>query len=35
MVHGEPRASEALRQRIAQELHWDVTVPTYLERVAL
>ncbi|MGO8813409.1 MAG: MBL fold metallo-hydrolase RNA specificity domain-containing protein [Terriglobia bacterium] len=35
LVHGEPRASEALRQRIAQELHWDVTVPTYLERVTL
>ncbi len=35
MVHGEPKASEALRQRIAQELHWDVTVPTYLERVTL
>jgi len=35
MVHGEPKASEALRQRIGQELHWDVTVPTYLERVTL
>ena len=35
MVHGEPRASEALRQRIAQELHWDVTVPTYLQTVTL
>jgi metallo-beta-lactamase family protein len=35
MVHGEPKASEALRQRIAQELHWDVTVPTYLQRVTL
>ncbi len=35
MVHGEPKASEALRQRIAQELHWDVTVPTYLQCVTL
>jgi len=35
MVHGEPKASEALRQRIAQELHWDVTVPTYLQSVTL
>jgi metallo-beta-lactamase family protein len=35
MVHGEPKASEALRQRIAQELHWDVTVPTYLQTVTL
>ena len=35
MVHGEPKASEALRQRITQELHWDVTVPTYLQSVTL
>jgi metallo-beta-lactamase family protein len=35
MVHGEPKASEALRQRIAQELRWDVTVPTYLQQVTL
>jgi metallo-beta-lactamase family protein len=35
MVHGEPNASEALRQRIAQQLRWDVEVPTYLQKVAL
>ena len=35
LVHGEPRASEALRQHITEELRWDVTVPAYLERVAL
>jgi metallo-beta-lactamase family protein len=35
MVHGEPKASEALRQRIAQELRWDVAVPTYLQTVTL
>lgn len=35
MVHGEPQASEALRERIAQDLHWDVTVPTYLQSVRL
>jgi metallo-beta-lactamase family protein len=35
MVHGEPMASEALRQRIAQQLHWDVSVPTYLQKVEL
>ena len=35
MVHGEPKASEALRQRIAQELRWNVTVPTYLQQVTL
>jgi metallo-beta-lactamase family protein len=35
LVHGEPKASEALRQRIAEQLHWEVTVPTYLQKVAL
>jgi len=35
MVHGEPRASEALRQRITQELKWDVAVPAYLEKIQL
>ena len=35
MVHGEPKASEALRQRIAEQLHWDVSVPTYLQHVTL
>ncbi len=35
LVHGEPKASEALRQRIAQQLHWDVSVPTYLQQVKL
>ena len=33
LVHGEPKASEALRQRIAGQLHWEVTVPTYLQQV--
>jgi metallo-beta-lactamase family protein len=35
LVHGEPKASEALRQRIAQQLRWDVEMPTYLQKVAL
>jgi metallo-beta-lactamase family protein len=35
IVHGEPKASEALRQRIAQQLRWDATVPTYLQQVTL
>jgi metallo-beta-lactamase family protein len=35
LVHGEPKASEALRQRIAEQLHWEVAVPTYLQQVAL
>ncbi len=34
-VHGEPKASEALRQRITEQLHWDAVVPAYLEKVAL
>ncbi len=35
IVHGEPKASAALQQHIAQELHWDVTTPTYLQQVKL
>jgi metallo-beta-lactamase family protein len=35
MVHGEPKASEALRQHIAREVRWDVMVPAYLDRVTL
>jgi metallo-beta-lactamase family protein len=27
IVHGEPEASEALRERIKRELGWDATVP--------
>ncbi len=27
IVHGEPEASEALRERIIRELGWDATVP--------
>ena len=35
MVHGEPRASEALHQRIVKELSWNASVPTYLQKVEL
>ncbi len=35
LVHGEPQASEALQQRIAQELDWDVAIPSYLQTVKL
>jgi metallo-beta-lactamase family protein len=35
LVHGEPQAAESLKQKIAQQLRWDVTVPTYLQKVAL
>jgi len=29
VVHGEPEASDALRQRIERELRWHVTMPEY------
>lgn len=29
ITHGEPAASDALRQRIEHELRWAVTVPEY------
>jgi len=35
LVHGEPRAAEALGQKITQQLRWDVTIPTYLQKVEL
>ncbi len=35
VVHGEPRASEALRQRLADDLSWTAVVPTPDERVRI
>jgi len=35
LVHGEPQAAESLRQKIAQELKWDVSVASYLQMVQL
>lgn len=35
ITHGEPAAADALRRRIAEELHWSCEVPTYLESVDL
>ena len=35
LVHGEPAALEALRQRIDTVLHWPVRIAGYLERVTL
>lgn len=35
VVHGEPAASDALRQRIKHELRWPVRVPDQLETVAV
>jgi metallo-beta-lactamase family protein len=35
ITHGEPAASDALRHRIEQELHWTCCVPEYREEVEL
>lgn len=35
VVHGEPDAADALRHRIADELHWQVCTPDYLQSFAL
>ncbi len=35
LVHGEPKAAEALKQRIERELNWHVMIPKYLEKVEL
>ncbi|WP_059413156.1 MBL fold metallo-hydrolase RNA specificity domain-containing protein [Cupriavidus basilensis] len=35
VVHGEPAASDALRQRIERELQWPVSMPEYLRSYAL
>jgi metallo-beta-lactamase family protein len=35
LVHGEPKAAESLRQKIDQELHYDVAVAAYLQKVEL
>ena len=35
VTHGEPSASDALRQRIQTELGWAATVPEYRDEVAL
>jgi metallo-beta-lactamase family protein len=35
MVHGEPAASEALRERIERELQWPATVPLQGEEFTL
>ncbi|HEY9102209.1 MBL fold metallo-hydrolase [Chitinimonas sp.] len=35
IVHGEPDAADSLRRRIADELHWPVSVPDYLQQVDL
>ena len=35
LVHGEPTASEALRDRLVEQLNWNVAVPRLGERVRL
>ena len=35
LVHGEPRAAQALKEKIAQQLHWEVSVAAYLQKVSL
>ena len=35
ITHGEPDASDALRQRIERELHWDVVVPEFRDNIVL
>jgi metallo-beta-lactamase family protein len=35
LVHGEPKAAGSLRQKIDQELEWDVSVASYLQKVQL
>jgi len=35
ITHGEPTASDVLRQRIQDELGWPCRVPEYLERAEL
>jgi len=33
IVHGEPDSAEALRQAVAEQLHWKVETATYMEKV--
>lgn len=35
ITHGEPVAADAMRLHIEEQLHWQVTVPDYLETVEL
>jgi metallo-beta-lactamase family protein len=35
LVHGEPKAAESLKEKITRQLRWNVTVPSYLEKVRL
>jgi metallo-beta-lactamase family protein len=35
LVHGEPPAAEALKEKITQQLRWNASVPSYLEKISL
>jgi metallo-beta-lactamase family protein len=35
ITHGEPVASDALRQRVERELGWHAVIPEYRDRVML
>ena len=35
LVHGEPHAAESLREKVVQQLRWDVAVASYLQKVTL
>ncbi len=35
LVHGEPRAAQALREKVVRQFRWEVSVPSYLEKVSL
>ena len=35
LVHGEPHASQSLRDKISSQLHWDTAVASYLQKIVL
>jgi metallo-beta-lactamase family protein len=35
LVHGEPKATESLQEKIGQQLSWKTHIPSYLEKVTL
>jgi len=35
LVHGEPRAAQALREKITRQFHWEVSVASHLQKVTL
>ncbi len=35
LVHGEPRSSAGLKQRITEQLHWNVEIGSYLQKTTL